>query len=66
MANKVTEPPGHSRDVWEILRALSEECGVALPYNSVQELRARIFERSPHLLKHNHIESSVYGRIASK
>lgn len=38
LANKVVEPPGHSREPWEILRALSEECGVALPYDSISEL----------------------------
>ena len=65
MANKVVEAPGHSREAWEIFRALSEECGVALPYNSSEELGARIYEISPHLMKYNHIESSVFGRIAT-
>lgn len=36
LAEKAVEPPGHSREVWEIFRALSEECGVALPYNSIE------------------------------
>lgn len=35
LANKTVQPPGHSREAWEILRALSEECGVSLPYNSL-------------------------------
>jgi len=29
-------------------------------------LRQRLYEISPHLLKHNHIESSIFGRISSK
>jgi NADH dehydrogenase/NADH:ubiquinone oxidoreductase subunit G len=66
MGLKIVEPPGHSRDQWEILRALSEECGVALPYNSLEELRTRIYSISPHLLKYDFIEPSVYGKIASK
>lgn len=66
MALKVVEPPGHSRDQWEILRALSEECGVTLPYNSVEQLRARIYELSPHLLKYDYIEPTVFGKIATK
>lgn len=66
IAHKIVQPPGHSRDPWEILRALSEECGVTLPYNSLQELRSRIYDIAPHLLKHNQVESSVFGRIASK
>jgi NADH dehydrogenase/NADH:ubiquinone oxidoreductase subunit G len=36
MGLKVVEPPGHSREQWEIIRALSEECGVSLPYNSIE------------------------------
>lgn len=66
MANKVVEPPGHSRLPWEIFRALSEECGVALPYDSIEELRARIYEISPHLLKYDNIEPSVYGKISNR
>lgn len=55
LANKITEPPGHSRLPWEIFRALSEECGVTLPYNSIEELRSRLYDICPHLLKYNHI-----------
>ena len=65
LANKVVDPPGHAREAWEIFRALSEECGVALPYDSIEELRSRIFEICPHLLKFNHVEPSVFGRIAN-
>lgn len=65
MANKIVDPPGHSREAWEIFRALSEECGVALPYNTIEELRSRVYEISPHLLKYNHIEPSVFGRISN-
>lgn len=66
MGMKIVEPPGHSRDQWEIFRALSEECGVTLPYNSVEELRARIYSIAPHLLKYDFIEPTVYGKIANK
>lgn len=37
-----------------------------MPYNSLEELRARIYEISPHLLKYDHIENSVYGKISNK
>lgn len=66
MAFKAVDPPGHSREQWEIFRALSEECGVSLPYNSVEELRARMFEIAPHLLRYNTIEDTVYGKISNK
>jgi NADH dehydrogenase (ubiquinone) Fe-S protein 1 len=66
MGNEITPPAGQAREQWEIFRALSEECGVSLPYNSLEELRARIYEIAPHLLKYDHIETSVYGKIATK
>jgi NADH dehydrogenase (ubiquinone) Fe-S protein 1 len=66
MGLKVVEPPGHSREQWEIFRALSEECGVTIPYNSLEELRARIYGIAPHLLKYDFIEPTVYGRVAAR
>ncbi len=66
MGLKVVEPPGHSREQWEIFRALSEECGVTLPYNSLEELRARIYGLAPHLLKYDFIEPTVYGKVAAR
>ena len=66
MGMKVVEPPGHSREQWEIIRALSEECGVTLPYNSIEQLRARVFDLCPHLLKYDFIESSVFGKVATR
>lgn len=66
MGLKVVEPPGHSREQWEIFRALSEECGVTLPYNSLEELRARIYSLAPHLLKYDFIEPTVYGKVAAR
>lgn len=66
MGLKVVEPPGHSREQWEIFRALSEECGVTLPYNSLEELRARIYALAPHLLKYDFIEPTVYGKVAAR
>lgn len=35
MGNEIVPPAGQSREQWEIFRALSEECGVSLPYNSL-------------------------------
>ncbi len=32
----------------------------------MEQLRQRIYESSPHLLKYNHVEPSVYGRISGK
>jgi len=40
--------------------------GVSLPYNNLEELRFRIGELAPHLLKYDYIEPSVLGEIALK
>jgi len=47
-----------------ILRALSEEVGSPLPYDSIDELRERIAELAPHLGMMDHIESSGFENIA--
>lgn len=60
----VVPPPGQAKEDWQILRALSEECGVALPYDSYEELRYRMGELAPHLLKYDHIEPSLFGKVA--
>jgi len=48
------------------LRAISEEVGAALPYDSLEELRYRMAELAPHLLKYDYIEPSVLGEVALK
>ena len=42
-------PPGDAREDWAIYRALSGHLGKPLPYNSLEELRARMVEAVPHL-----------------
>jgi NADH-quinone oxidoreductase subunit G len=44
-------PPGEARENWAILRALSGHLGRALPFDSLAELRARMFESAPHLAR---------------
>jgi NADH dehydrogenase (ubiquinone) Fe-S protein 1 len=48
------------------LRAISEEVGSSLPYDSLEELRYRMAELAPHLLKYDYIEPSVLGDVALK
>jgi NADH dehydrogenase (ubiquinone) Fe-S protein 1 len=52
----VVPPPGLARDDWKILRVLSEELGATLPYDSIEELRYRIAEVAPYLLKYDFVE----------
>jgi NADH-quinone oxidoreductase subunit G len=42
-------PPGEAREDWAILRALSDPLGRRLPYDSLAQLRAALFEAHPHL-----------------
>lgn len=52
--------PGFSQDDWMVLRAVSEEIGSPLPYDTLEELRTRIAEIAPHLIKYDFIENSGF------
>ena len=41
-------PHGQAQEDWKILRALSEVCGAALPYDDLAGVRARLAEVAPH------------------
>jgi len=47
-----------------VLRALSEEIGAPLPYDSLDEVRTRLAEIAPHLVKYDYIEPSSFERVA--
>jgi len=47
-----------------VLRALSEELGMPLPYDSLDELRTRLAEIAPHLVRYDHIETGTFDRVA--
>lgn len=53
-------PPGLARPDWKIIRALSEFCGVRLPYDDLGELRCRLEEIAPHLVRYGNIEPANY------
>jgi NADH dehydrogenase (ubiquinone) Fe-S protein 1 len=65
-ARSAWSPPGFAREDWHILRALSEETGTPLPYDSLDEVRTRIAELAPHLVKFDVIESSGFEGLAHK
>ncbi|MEM8792095.1 MAG: NADH-quinone oxidoreductase subunit NuoG [Pseudomonadota bacterium] len=48
MASRAGFPPGDAKEDWAILRAASAELGQTLPFNALDELRARLFEAHPH------------------
>lgn len=56
LGQKVVPPPYLAKPEWMILRALSEEVGSPLPYNSLEELRYRLAELCPYAFKYDHLE----------
>ncbi|KAJ3522722.1 hypothetical protein NMY22_g11765 [Coprinellus aureogranulatus] len=50
--------PGAARDDWKIVRALSEVVGSPLPYDDILELRDRMWEISPTLVRYDVVEST--------
>jgi NADH-quinone oxidoreductase subunit G len=47
MANRAVFPKGEAREDWAILRALSERLGAKLPYDSIDQLRGKLFAEHP-------------------
>jgi NADH-quinone oxidoreductase subunit G len=47
LANRAVFPKGEAREDWAILRALSERLGARLPYDSLDQLRDRLFADHP-------------------
>ncbi|KAG6877664.1 hypothetical protein C0992_009553 [Termitomyces sp. T32_za158] len=46
-------PPGAAREDWKVLRALSEVLGVALPYADTLDVRDRMWEVTPSLVRYD-------------
>ncbi|GAA0771375.1 NADH-quinone oxidoreductase subunit G [Roseibium denhamense] len=57
MADRAGFPPGDAREDWAILRALSAQVGQTLPFDSLPELRSKLFEAVPHLAAVDEIEA---------
>jgi NADH-quinone oxidoreductase subunit G len=47
MGERAVFPKGEAKEDWSILRALSEHLGVKLPYDSLDQLRAKLFAEHP-------------------
>ncbi|CAG5078793.1 Similar to NDUFS1: NADH-ubiquinone oxidoreductase 75 kDa subunit, partial [Cotesia congregata] len=53
-------PPGMARPDWKIVRALAEFSGVDLPYDNLSEVRDRIAEIAPHLVRYGEVEPANF------
>ena len=47
MGKRAVFPKGEAREDWAILRALSERLGATLPYDTLDQLRAKLFADHP-------------------
>ena len=48
LGNRAGFAPGDAREDWAILRALSDVLGKRLPFDSLAQLRAKLYEAHPH------------------
>ncbi|MCY3877719.1 MAG: NADH-quinone oxidoreductase subunit NuoG [Rhodobacteraceae bacterium] len=60
LASKATFPPGDAKENWAIIRAVSGELGTPLAYDSLQDLRHRMGETHPHLLRLNEVPENEW------
>ncbi|NXS28984.1 NDUS1 oxidoreductase, partial [Pomatostomus ruficeps] len=53
-------PPGLAREDWKIIRAVSEMAGLTLPYENLDQIRKRLEEVSPNLVRYDDVEEANY------
>ncbi|NXU10038.1 NDUS1 oxidoreductase, partial [Pardalotus punctatus] len=53
-------PPGMAREDWKIIRAISELAGLTLPYENLDQIRKRLEEVSPNLVRYDDVEEANY------
>jgi len=63
--NAAIQPPGHGREDWKVIRAISEIVGETLPYNNIGELRARMTQISPTLTNYGNISEANFVSVAA-
>lgn len=58
-------PPGLSRDDWKIIRALSEILGHPLPCDNIDDVRKRLSEVAPHLVRFGSVQAASFAKQAT-
>jgi NADH-quinone oxidoreductase subunit G len=61
LARRAVFPPGEAREDWKILRALSGAAGQPLPFDTVSELRRRMWQAHPILAETERVPRAPWG-----
>jgi NADH-quinone oxidoreductase subunit G len=61
LAHRAVFPPGEAREDWKILRALSGALGHPLPFDTLSELRHRMWQAHPILAETDHVVRAPWG-----
>ncbi|MBZ0124713.1 MAG: molybdopterin-dependent oxidoreductase, partial [Roseovarius sp.] len=64
LALRAAHPPGEAKENWAILRALSGEMGLALPWDSLAQLRQALVEAVPHLAEVDTVPENGWTPVA--
>ena len=56
--------PGDAREDWAIVRALSDVLGKKLPFDSLPQLRTKLYSEFPHLARIDQIAAGDPGDVA--
>jgi NADH-quinone oxidoreductase subunit G len=51
MTNRAGFAPGQAKEDWAIIRAMSDVLGHKLPFDSLAQLRAKLYEAHPHFAR---------------
>ncbi len=54
-------PPGEAKEDWRIIRALADTLSAPLPYNTLEQLRASIQQKVPHLAQLDVVTPTDYS-----
>ncbi|MCZ4089667.1 NADH-quinone oxidoreductase subunit NuoG [Sinorhizobium psoraleae] len=65
MGNRAGFAPGDAREDWAIIRALSDVLGRKLPFDSLGELRAKLYAAHPHFAENDTIAAGRSDEIAA-
>ena len=65
LAERANFPPGDAREDWAILRALSDQLGHRLSYDSLAQLRRALYAAHPHMARIDEIAEGPVANFAA-